>query len=452
MAIGNPVEIGRNHTTGTASTTLAITLATAVSAGDLIIVVAVNHNTAAVVATDVSDSGGTNAYTLITVANASACSALLAYQGNAAALSIGATITVTYPSARNIAAIAYKVSGAAASPFDVSATNAQASATALTVGPTGTTAQANELVIGCFTWSGTHTITAGNPYTAGTKEESTTTIRGVAAEWKIVSATGTQTATATLNTASVGAHIVATFKEASGSTFTEAGEGDTAAIASGADTEAATDAGQGISARIGSGADAQTVAEAGQGTSALTGSGADTQAVTEAGQAASPRVGGGADVLSLSEAGQAASPFASSGADVFATTEAGQAAAALTASGADAIVMVDAGGGVLVPLGSGADAFSGTSGYTEAGQADAILLGAGADAIVMVDAGGGVLLAVGSGATDAALPQECVVGLPFAVRHAAARAPQRRAAPPPLQGHALLASALRTATPPEDDT
>lgn len=91
MALGTPVEIARGHTSA-AQASLAVTLATAVSAGDLIVVVAVNHNTGTVVANSCVDSVGANTYTRITVANAGGSSALLAYCGNAAALQHGSPI------------------------------------------------------------------------------------------------------------------------------------------------------------------------------------------------------------------------------------------------------------------------------------------------------------------------------------------------------------------------
>ena len=189
MAIGTPQKIGSNSTSAAAAT-LTITTTVAVAAGEAILVAIANHNTAAVVPSSVTDSAG-NTYTLITAPNSSAVSGTLAYAINATALASGQTITITFPSTRNAAAVASRVSGiATASAFDQSATNTTGSGTAASVGPTGTTTQADELVVGLFAYSNTHTFTAGSGYTGLDTVESTTTVRGVTTEYKIVAATG----------------------------------------------------------------------------------------------------------------------------------------------------------------------------------------------------------------------------------------------------------------------
>lgn len=212
MAIGTPADVGSNATTGTVVTSLAITLSSGVAAGSLILVAIANHNSAAFVPDAVTDTAG-NTYTIVSAANSNAVTANLAYCANAAALSAGNTITVTYSTTRHIAMRAYSVSGAAASAFDQSATNAAGSGTSASVGPTGTTTQANELVFAVFGYQNSKTFTAGTGYTAGTKTETTSTIRGVIAEWKTVSATGTQTADGSWNSSTTYAAVVGTFKE-----------------------------------------------------------------------------------------------------------------------------------------------------------------------------------------------------------------------------------------------
>ena len=230
MAIGTPADIGNNATTGTAALTLSITLASGVAAGALILVSIANHNSAAVVPDSVTDTAG-NTYTLITAANASAVTATLAYCVNASALSAGNTITVTFSSTRHIAMRAYSVSGiAASSAFDVSATQAAGSGTSASVGPTSTTTQADELVFASWAYQNSRTFTPGTGYTAGTKDETTSTIRGRVAEWKIVSATGAQTADGTWSASTTHAGVVATFKA------------DASSLKSGSDTGTATDA------------------------------------------------------------------------------------------------------------------------------------------------------------------------------------------------------------------
>lgn len=399
MAIGTPIELARNHSSAAVST-LVLTLGAAVSAGDLILVVSVNHNTTTVVPSGVVDSGGVNAYTPVTVANSGGSGAMLAYCGNAGALAINDTITITWPSTRNVAAIAYKVSGAATAPFDVSATNPGASSTSLTTTATATTAQANELVMACFTWSGTRTFTGdvANGYTAGTKEESVTTIRGVCAEWKVVSATGAQTALGTLNSASAYCGIVATFKEGGASTFTEAGEGDAITTGTAADTATFTDAGSGAQIAVGSGADALTTAEAGGGATAAAGSGADMQATTEVGQATAALAASGLDAPLFTDAGAGVGILVASGADSAAFTDAATALMALAGSGADTFsggtVYDEAGSGASATVASGAETYA----MSDAASAVAALFGTGVDTALMIDSGTGVLIAAGSGA------------------------------------------------------
>ena len=212
MAIGTPADVGNNATTGTAVLSLSITLSAAIAAGSLILVSISNHNSAAEVPDSVTDTAG-NTYTLITAANSNAVTAVLAYCVGASALASGDTITVTYSSARHIAMRAYSVSGiVASSAFDVSATNAAGSGTAASVGPTSTTSQADELVFATWAYQNSRTFTAGSGYTAGTADETTSTIRGRVAEWKIVAATGAQTADGTWNTSTTHAGVVATFK------------------------------------------------------------------------------------------------------------------------------------------------------------------------------------------------------------------------------------------------
>lgn len=213
MAIGTPTDVGNAATTGTAVLTFSITLTANIAAGSLILASIVNHNTAAVVPDSVTDTAG-NAYTLISAANSAAVTAALAYCSNALALSAGDTITVTYSTTRHIAMRAYSVSGIASSAIDVSATQTAGSGTSASVGPTGSTAQADELVFATWGYQNSRTFTAGSGYTAGTKDETTSTIRGRVAEWKIVSATGAQTADGGWSSATTHAGVVATFKGA----------------------------------------------------------------------------------------------------------------------------------------------------------------------------------------------------------------------------------------------
>ena len=226
MAIGTPADCG-NAATSSAQTSLSVTLSSAIAAGSLILVEISNHNSGTVVPDSVTDSAG-NTYTLISAANSSAVSATLAYCVNASALASGATVTANFPSSRNAAMRVRSVGGmATSSAFDVSAINASGSGTSASVGPTSATSQADELIYAVFAYQNSRTFTAGSGYTAGAQTESTTTIRGVVAEWKIVSTTGAQTPDGTWDTSATYAAVVATFK---GATATAKSASDTGAL------------------------------------------------------------------------------------------------------------------------------------------------------------------------------------------------------------------------------
>lgn len=213
MAIGTPTAIGQNSTSSAASS-LAITTTAAVPAGAMIVLEIANHNSASVVPSSVTDSAG-NTYTLISSINSSAVSETLAYALNATALASGSTITITFPSARNAAAAAYYVTGiATASAVDQQASNTTGSSATPSVGPTSATTQADELIIGLFGYSNSRTFTPGSGYTALATVESTGTVRGTTGEYKIVSATGAQTADGTFNSSATFAGLIVTFKGA----------------------------------------------------------------------------------------------------------------------------------------------------------------------------------------------------------------------------------------------
>ena len=101
-------------------------------------------------------------------------------------------------SKRQVYASAFQVSGLAASPVDQTATKTSTTAGAnATVGPTGTTTVANELVFAAFGLdisNGPPTFTAGTGYTALTNSAADNEW-GTYPEYQIVSTTGAYTAT-----------------------------------------------------------------------------------------------------------------------------------------------------------------------------------------------------------------------------------------------------------------
>jgi hypothetical protein len=110
---------------------------------------------------------------------------------------------------------AIKITGVAASPFDVAAKrDNQASTSTPDTGVSGTTAQASEIAVAGFTWDGPAAFTApvGYSQTATTMVSTSGTVYSLALAYRILSATGTQTAQATLGSAVNAAGVIATFR------------------------------------------------------------------------------------------------------------------------------------------------------------------------------------------------------------------------------------------------
>lgn len=149
------------------------------------------------------------------------------------------TITVNW-SKTDVTRILWEIqefSGVDLSPFDKSATNDHSSSTAtsLTVGPTATTTQANELVIGAFYCdadssggTGTFSVDTGAGFAGVTPAQLNTGAAyysSLCVEYKNVSATGTQTATGTLSQARRYIALVATYKASAAASSIKTVEG-----------------------------------------------------------------------------------------------------------------------------------------------------------------------------------------------------------------------------------
>ena len=167
--IGAPAGIGTAGST-TGSTSLPVPVTSAVPANNTVIVAIVLYNNPAPTVT-VTDSAG-NTYTKDADITYSGATRTLVFSGLATtALTTSSTITVNF----NGTSVAYKnasafyVSGlVAASPKDKTAT-ATGTNKSPSVGPTSTTSQADELLIGAFgvdDGSGSASFAAGANYTA----------------------------------------------------------------------------------------------------------------------------------------------------------------------------------------------------------------------------------------------------------------------------------------------
>lgn len=132
------------------------------------------------------------------------------------ALVAGDTITVTGNSARNRWSMdIHSFDDVSSAPaIDKQAQNNAGTSTAINGGTTAATTSADEVVFGAFVFGGVPaaTFTAGFGFaSSGTVDPgATSSNRAVALEWKYVSATGTQQATATLSPGSTYAGLTAT--------------------------------------------------------------------------------------------------------------------------------------------------------------------------------------------------------------------------------------------------
>lgn len=126
------------------------------------------------------------------------------------------TVTAHISAADNVHLHIYEISGMATSaPVDVTGSNISNTATSLTVSTSGSTTSANDYVFAYFADNATpKTFTAGAGY--GDTEQSESSGDAGFSEDKIVSSTGTQTATATESGADPITALIATFKAGSG--------------------------------------------------------------------------------------------------------------------------------------------------------------------------------------------------------------------------------------------
>src|SRR6266542_3251507 len=208
-----PASLG-TAATETAGATTAISGVTAAAGNTILVVFAMDdpsgaaNSWGAVSATD-TGSGGSNAYTVDADVrnNGSSDSAangvrvVVLRAPVTHALSSG-SITMSHPSVAARAARVMVVSGLASSPIDQTATSTGPSGTP-SVGPTPATTQADELILAVFgyeeaagfTPAGGYTEVGGDRVRSGNNSSASVSI---AAEYKILSATGTQSASGML--------------------------------------------------------------------------------------------------------------------------------------------------------------------------------------------------------------------------------------------------------------
>ncbi|HKA36486.1 MAG TPA: hypothetical protein VKH43_06665 [Thermoanaerobaculia bacterium] len=208
-------------------TSLTINATGGVTAGHSIIVAWVTGGgTGLAPAPSCSDSTGLNTYNLdVNLSNGTNPSLWICSSHNVAALSTTDTITVNFPSTTNAArATANEFSGLT-SPLAIDQQHDGSGGTALpNSGDTPLTTQADEILFGAITFNGTNNgqlSTPGTGYTlAGPVVQPAVPSRGLAAEYRIVSSTGTYHADATLTTGNFWLAAIATYKVAAAPTPT----------------------------------------------------------------------------------------------------------------------------------------------------------------------------------------------------------------------------------------
>lgn len=214
MAATLPIQKKSVQGTGTGSASLAFT--SNVTAGNTLVVCAVGNNSAVFATNACADNRGDTFTRHVSASSVSVGAVAILSAPNAAG---GATtITVTGPGGSDFVSIAiFELPGLlVTTSFDVGTTNS-GSGTAHATGTTGTTTQADEIAFVCDTHAGatsTPTVTAGWTLgAAGAGLETNSANMPLGTAWKILSATGTQTATFTWQNAAFVAGI-ATFKGA----------------------------------------------------------------------------------------------------------------------------------------------------------------------------------------------------------------------------------------------
>ena len=202
-SITTPVGIGNNgYANGSSATgSIAISVSPAVAVNNTVIVAITLYDTISRTVT-VTDSSGNSYANNANVLDSSDTRTLVFSAPVTTALTTSSTITVSFSTAAYyVNASALSVGGlVASSPADKSATSTGTSTTP-SVGPTATTSQASELLIGAFGLdisSGTPSFTAGSGYTALTANL-ISGAWGIYPEYQIVNATGAYSATGTFS-------------------------------------------------------------------------------------------------------------------------------------------------------------------------------------------------------------------------------------------------------------
>lgn len=194
----------------TSVTSQAVSFTGNTTSGNMIIVAIGTATSGTSSVTSITDSQGNTYQRAIRQANSTTSMVEIWYAMNIVG-GTTPTVTATLASMRPAMAI-YEFSGLALSAaLDQTLGANISSSTAYSVGPTGSTANANELVFAAAHANSSSSFSVGSGY-SNLRTQGASTVGTLGCESKIVSATGTQTAAETLAAASSGTMAIATFQ------------------------------------------------------------------------------------------------------------------------------------------------------------------------------------------------------------------------------------------------
>lgn len=205
------VQDGVATGTNASTASLVLTVAKATTAGNTLLLAAATRTTGAGISS-VTDSRG-NTWAVAASGGGGTFSASIAYATHhATALQIGDTITVNFGGAANIAAASVSEWAAGIGAIDKTAAGNGTSNSALS-NATATTSQANELLFACVTTNGAPSGVSGAGVSYTLLGGNGDSAHQCVPEYRVVAATGTYTASATLSGSSPAWGIqIATFR------------------------------------------------------------------------------------------------------------------------------------------------------------------------------------------------------------------------------------------------
>lgn len=317
------------------------------------------------------------------------------------ALNAGDTLTVTFNgTGTQLCAhghVFHSDSGWVAPPLDLTA-DAGGTSTSPSSGATGTTSQADELVFGAFDWVLVNSWGETGSGFTGLSGSQASGDRKIENEYKVVSATGAQTADGALSASAAWNAIVATYKIAatteahSGSSSVRGGGAAASAVSKGATQSSSTRGGGAVTGAIRKGGAAVSTVRGGgtvssvgapagppavSGTSSVRGGGSVASSTRKGGSATSA-VRGGGSLSAFTRKGATGTSSVRGGGGTFATGREGAlrdgqisgggrvtSSGAKQASGSSSV----RGGGSIASSGTSAEAHAGSSSVRGGGRA-----------------------------------------------------------------------------------